>query len=926
MTEITCGHPGENLSQPRLLIGREAEFALLANAVRTVSVGTPWTVVLDGDPGVGKSVLLRSFVGSLPSSVLVIRASGEESEQRLDFGLVEQLYADFASVGLRVPPAPLGREARRPDPIVVGAALLEAITEVAADRPLVLVLDDAQWADAASIDAVGYALRRLRKQPILTVIARRETSAALTPFDRMCQDERGEQIHLTGFSPEHVRQLVKVRRGVVLGERAVTRLHGPSGGNPLAITSLIDELTDTDLTASFGQLPAPRSYATLVLNRVSGCGPEAERLVSAVAVLGRPTDLGSLASLLELDQVAGDILDDVIRRKLLVADTRGGRPVIDVAHPLVRNAILADLSPGARCELHRRAAAITADPPQAMLHRLRSTLGNEPTLAGEAIALARRLLDTGWNLIAIEVLIEATEHLDDCVERDEALLWAAHRLLRTGDQAAARELMGRVHPEAGGPLGQLVRGQDFMVAGDVANAVQCLRAAWDLKPDPEVGALVAGLSATLAANEGRPQASFTWSRRALSQAGAHGHLRSGLAEVDDWISGMGSHLCDDTSPLTRGMVLLWDGRLAEAETAFDLARTAVGSTGPLLARATAAYSLADTLYRRGNWDRALEVIDELAHHVDSAGHQLAQPMTHGIAAFVHAARGNEAEAEARLASGHAAQTRSGNVSGLLWLAVADARVGVALGDSQRVAEKLLPLTELLRSGALPEGVQPWRADLVEALISLDRLDEATVAMAELDERLDGGGPHVTCGAERARAALLAALGCFDEAATTLKMALHSNSSVQEHRGEKSPEAGIFTVARLEMAAGSFERRRGQRRVAAELLARAADGFAGLGARPFEGRARQELASCGLTPRRREDGATAKLTPAERAVVALVADGLTNREVAARLFISVKTVETHLGRSFTKLEVRTRTALAVRVRDLAGEKDTADAPC
>jgi DNA-binding CsgD family transcriptional regulator len=271
-------------------------------------------------------------------------------------------------------------------------------------------------------------------------------------------------------------------------------------------------------------------------------------------------------------------------------------------------------------------------------------------------------------------------------------------------------------------------------------------------------------------------------------------------------------------------------------------------------------------------------------------------MAHGIAASVLAGRGRFEPARAHLRAGEQAMAASHNGAATLWLVTARARVAAAGGDHEAVVATLSPLATRLRSTGLPEGVQPWRADLVDALVALDRLDAATAELSELSRRLTSGGAHARAGAARARGTVLAARGDDEAAAAAFGAGL----------AEDAEATGAFARGRLELAAGAFERRRGRRRAAAALLDDAIARLTALDAAPYLERARRERDACGLTPRRQGRG---ELTTSERNVAALVAAGHTNREVANRLVVSVKTVETHLARVFDKIGVRSRTELA-----------------
>jgi DNA-binding CsgD family transcriptional regulator len=897
------------------LVGRDDARRVLADAWTRSGEGHATLVMVEGEAGVGKSALVRDLSGTCGPDTLQLTASGAEAEQLLDFGVVEELYAEATALGLAAD-LPFGRDGHRPDPLEVGAALLAVITDASAGAPVLVVVDDAHWADQPSVQAVTFALRRIRRLPVLTVVVHRPDAPLLEPLHRLCADGRGTRIRLAGLDAPDLRELVRRRCAVTLSPGAGQRLHDHTRGNPLEALTIAEELGPA-LDTRFGPMPAPRSYATLVLNRLAALPTEVEGLVAAIAVLGHPTSVGSLTAMLEVED-ATSILDEAIRHRLLVMETRGGADVVDVAHPLLRAAVAFDLAPSRRADLHRRAATISSDPARALLHRLSAMLGEDVSLGREAVTLARAQLDDGWQLTAIDLLVGAARVLPDGPERTEALLLAADHLLRATDAAAARELLTLVSGDPGDAYEHVLRGQLAFLEGERDLAVDHLRLAWEIDPDDATTARAAMLLATLAANTANGKRSLAWARRALDRAARAdtgidrgqaltmvasawalvGDLAAGLGELDAWRQG-----ADDTSDaaIPRGLLLLWTGSLAAARDVL----TSVVDTGDdaieTLTLAAAHYSLADAYYRIGEWDRALELAEHLAATLDDADRHLSSPMAHAVAAFVLAGRGRTTEAERHLERGHRALTASDNPSAALWVVVAKARVAAARGDDAEVALQLGLLAELTADLPLPEGVQPWRADLVSALVALDRLDEAEEALAALDARLRHSGAHARAGACRARAQLAAARGGDRDAALAFAEGL----------AEDPVATGSFARARLELAAGAFERRKGRRRIASDLLEQARRRFVDLGASPYLERTDRELAACGLNPRSRSDVAAAALTPAEEAVARLVVEGLTNREVATTLVVSVKTVETHLSKVFTKLGVRSRTELAVR---------------
>ncbi|MBK6439433.1 MAG: ATP-binding protein [Candidatus Microthrix sp.] len=323
--------------QAHSLVGRDDQLAVLHRALDAAMERRPQLVIVEGAAGVGKSALLRGFAQSVDDRVIIMRASGDKAEQHLDYGLIEQLHADGEASDLPVRTM-FGRTGPRPDPLDVGADVVRVSTEASSIRPIVALIDDAQWADQASLQALTYALRRFRKQRLLMVIAQRPEVPALAPLLRLCQDELATLVRLDGLEPEHLDALLRKSRNITIPQWAAQRLHEHTAGNPLEALTLADELGAHALSSGIGPLPAPRSYATLALSRLAGCRPETERLVAAVAVLGTPMEVGPLVDMLGLSDLGGAPLDEAVTGGHLAFVEQAGRPMVKVAHPLLLSA------------------------------------------------------------------------------------------------------------------------------------------------------------------------------------------------------------------------------------------------------------------------------------------------------------------------------------------------------------------------------------------------------------------------------------------------------------------------------------------------------------------------------------------------------------------------------------------------------------
>jgi DNA-binding NarL/FixJ family response regulator len=323
--------------------------------------------------------------------------------------------------------------------------------------------------------------------------------------------------------------------------------------------------------------------------------------------------------------------------------------------------------------------------------------------------------------------------------------------------------------------------------------------------------------------------------------------------------------------------------------------------GAVLPLVNASFYLAECHYRAGRWAEALDVADAVTSMAEDSAQDWLAVLPHGIAAFVLAGLGEDAGARERATAATAIADAVGLLPARLLAEHAWLRIGAAAGEPERVVEigDRIWADDRLR---LPEWVHHWRATYAEALIAAGRLDDAEAAVRSAEREARAGG-DVSIAAEAGRARGVLAAAREDDAA--------AEAAFAAALGLDEAASRPFERARLELAAGAFARRRGRRRAAAGLLTAAAERLRALGAARSLERCERELEACGLQPVKRSEPRDHEvLTPQERLVARLVATGMTNREVAAELVLSEKTVEYHLGRVFRKLGVRSRTELAV----------------
>ncbi|MFD9908867.1 AAA family ATPase, partial [Streptomyces sp. NPDC059063] len=434
--------------------GRGPELAALRQDFTDASAGTPRLVLLEGPGGIGKTALVRRFLDSLPDPC-VLHASGEENESALPCGVLAQLVGQSP---LPVPETlaglvrvPQSLHANLP-PLAAGFGLLDLLSEVQSKGPVVLVVDDAHWSDPESLNALTLALRRLRHDRVLAIVAVRDPHVPELPdgLRRLLTDPRTRRLALDGLSPDELAALSD-RLGVArLPHSASLRLHGHTHGNPLHARALLDQVPPDVLLDVTTPLPAPRSYAMLVLAGLAGCGAQTQRLVQAVSVLGLSCRPHAAARLARVAQPL-PALERAVKAGLLRESPAGSSaPVIAFPHPLVHAAVYQDIGPAQRAALHTRAAALVDDEYSKLRHRVLAATGPDEELAAALAECARREAATGQWAVAGTHLRHASRVATSSLERDRLAVEAVEALLLDGRVQEAAELATGL-PECAAP-------------------------------------------------------------------------------------------------------------------------------------------------------------------------------------------------------------------------------------------------------------------------------------------------------------------------------------------------------------------------------------------------------------------------------------------------------------------------------------------
>lgn len=928
-------------------IGRRAELGVLRAGLSDARAGRPRVALIEGPSGIGKTALLEALLADAAADdVVVLRASGDQDERLIAYGVLGQLVRSAGMPAAQQfcaeSPLPPGEGERLVDPITMGTRWLEFLDSLAG-AVVVLAVDDAHWADRQSLQALVFALRRLVADSVLAVFGVRTDGVVQLPdsLTRLVGGHLGMVVRLDGFDEDDLRDLAGAVGVDGLSVTAARRLRLGTKGNPLHARALLEEFPVSAWPVARQDeslLPPPRSFRYVVGQRYDACRPATQEFLDAVAVLGLHAPLSEAATLAGTDDPVPPI-DEATDHDLLRVRQDRGPWSVEFTHPLVRAALYDALGPARRHALHREAADVVHDEAAALRHRVAAATGPDEALAADLNAYAERAQRRfDWKNAAVHLVSASRLSIEPSRARRRAL-WALVWTLLRGDAAAAADLADEVATYPAGPLRDLVLGGMAMAAEDPVQAGGMLDRAWKeagdgfggvgrtvdpdpTSPDPTSPDTTAAVAVMQAIHHyGRLDAAGTvaWCERALSAGGVGAGPETSIHEVavTYLVHGLGyAGRVDDSLAAAQSpeALRLWlNPRSARAvlhliddefDSAAALLSQVAGTASRLGILNTAAFSyayLARTQWMTGDWDDALVNADRaVAINLESDFGFLRSAVV-GIAVLVPAARGDWATAESYLRllpRSHVRYERS-----VMALGMARARLGEARGRPEDVLAALEPVRAFpLRDAADEPGFWAWSDLYADALVAVGRVDEADRFLIAHERRAgERGRRSVQARLARARGRVELAAGRTDAARTAFDRAIETISGVP----------APFERARVEFAAGQAMRRLGRRRHAVELLLAARETFGRLGATPYADRCDAELADAGLATARpglpRFD-----LTSQEHVVARLAADGMSNREIAADLVVSIKTVEYHLRNVFAKLGVTSRRQLGDRL--------------
>jgi DNA-binding CsgD family transcriptional regulator len=943
MDQIAAALPAE-------LLERGHECSRVRAALRGVGKRAGRVVVIEAAPGMGKSRLLEVARASGPElGVQVLSARASELEKGFPFGVARQLFerslieadsderarwlagagALAADVLIAEPISSPTTNGGAPTEYQWQHGLYWLASNLSADSPLILVVDDLQWCDAPSARALAFIARRLEEQPLGLILATRPLDPVLAPESATLVSGSGaEVLRPASLTAAAVAALVSARLADDdPHDEFVCACIEVTGGNPFLVGELLDEaaareLRPTAAAANDVATMVPRGVANAVLLRLARLAPAAGALARAASVIGdgaQVTDVGLVAG------VEHDELEAAVGALVSAAVIEAGIS-IRFAHPILRAAVYGDLSAAERERLHHGAATILRDRGATAVQVAAQVMHTQPAADLEAVALLRRaardVLSMGDAAGAATLLARALAEPPADDERTGVLLELGQARARAGA------------PDAIAPLSEIVeRGDDS--AAIVAAAIELSGLLFFSGRAVEGARVLRRAQERLPGDEpAREQLDVAMLSASYTSASARREAEPMIADLRD-PGGPAESVLQATIMATLAMNEVM--YLRSAATGRDLAHRALAAGVPL------------DLHRGGNWAilaiAALALTEDYDACFAATDDLLARARERGAANTVATASSLRA----------VFATHCGDLAG----AEADAQVAIGLAPDLVGAEFVVLAVAAAVLAGLDRGATP---DSLRRLVDDTGIRYDTEFMASGQLRYASGvlraaaGNHeaaieelLSCGLEhpgfggqnpaavpwRSMAALsLAALGRDEEArelaadevqraqsfgaARPIGMALRVQALVGPASSRATGlEAAVGTLAdspaRVEHARalldlGATLRAAGKRTAARQPLHEALLLATRCGAAVLERRAREELAAIGIRPRTTERSGADALTPSERRVVELAATGPTNREIAQALFVTEKTVETHLGRAFRKLDVSSRRQL------------------
>lgn len=918
------------------IAGRSKERAAVEAWLATVHEG-PSVFVLEGSAGIGKTTLWRHAVTTARRGHQVLWCQPAQPELRLPYSSLADLLDRVDERALAHLPLPQRealaaallleqRKGADRDEQAVARGTYNVLRELAGDGPLVIAVDDAQWLDEASAAALSFALRRLVDEPVGLLLALRSGGArTLLAPGVLGTDRPVTRCPVSPLSLPATQQLLADRLGLQLPRGKLRTLYEISGGNPYYALEIGRAVQRDSLGLESGAT-LPDSVLMLVEDRLAGLPEDARTLVLAAAVMPKPT----LA-------VIGEAIGGDVWAALPAAEDAGVLEVLDgelrFTHPLLAEAAASTATPARRRWIHGRLAEVVVSADERLYHRAFGTDVADESLAAELESAARLMRARGPLQPAAALASRAVQLTPGSAPADRArrTVLAAALAVEIGELPRARSLvapfaaqppgspsrasalgwLGRVHVNAGEPadaerlylaaiadpggdpvarsaaaegLAELLYFQRDRLTEAADHAAQAV--AWAVESGSRVREMNArALSGLIDLVVGRPEG-----RTSIDVAFEAERSFDGTPDADDRLS---------VSPsVVLGTALVWCDRFDDARAILEQANVRMEGRGEESSAGWIVDYLCWAAFLAGDWAAASELADEAVAVAAVVGQQPQRVSGLGLRSMLRAARGDveAARADADLVLSDA--ERAGSSLARIYASGAMALLELSLENPEGAVAVLEQFAADLEQGGVREpGSTRFDGDLVEALLLTGRRDAALAVLDRLEQR----------GRVLGRTSALASAARCHGLVSAADGDLVAAESYLENSVGLFDKVGMpFERARSLLALGTVRRHARAQRPAREALEEAGQEFERLGASLWAERVVAEISRIGG----RRSGSATALTDSEMRIASLVAQGMTDKEIAAALFLAPKSVGTVLSRIYRKVGVNSRTQLTV----------------
>jgi DNA-binding CsgD family transcriptional regulator len=912
-----------------MLVGRAAETGLIQGLLDAAQAGTSAALVVEGEAGIGKSALLHYAV-ERSAGMRVLTTRGVESESEIPFSGLSDLLRPILDHLARIPPpqaaALAGALALGPpqpgDRYAIFAATFSLLVAASETAPVLGIVDDAHWLDASSAEALMFSSRRLGAEGIVLLFAMR------TGEGRMLSSSGITSRQLEGLDRAAAANLLS-RQGARQVSAAVSdRLFALTRGNPLALIEIPSFLSDAQLagTDPFQEpLRVGAGIERAFLHRVADL-PESCRRALLLAAASDSGDMAVILHAAHADGLAADAFEPAESAEIIVIDAG----ILNWRHPLLRAAVYQGVPPADRRAAHRllsdalRGSAVSD---RRAWHLAAAAAAPDETVAS---ALEQAALDARQrtaHAAAAAAFERAARLSPGSSERAHRYLEAARDAQIVGNAETALRLLDEALAIADEPLLradiQHLKGGILMWSGNPKMArVVLLEEAARIEPLDTTRAAMMTAEATVACTMvGDVPAAVRTARRVVEHVGptdsparvaAEGLLCNALILAGEATTArpllvrcralfgegaLGGLLTNGTLVQAAGHGSIW---VEDYDAAALVLHRVVEETRAVHAVALLAFPvalLAELHFRTGRWNAAFAEASESTRLAAETGQLSLLAFSHACLAIIEAARGMEDSCRSNTRRALDLAERFGVDSILVYAGSALGLLALGLGQFGVAIAHLEEVARLVEGDELGEPtVVEWAPDLIEAYIRAGRRSDASSTLTTFERQASKTQRNWALATASRCRGLLAPDDSFEP---------HFLTALDLHRRTPTP----FEMARTELSYGQRLRRVGSRLEARDILRSALATFEQLGAAPWAANARRELDAAGAPVSRALVSATVRLTPQEMQVALRVAEGAANKEIAAALFLSAKTIEFHLGNVYRKLGLHSRSALA-----------------